>query len=73
MNKSHAMTDTAEHQAVHTRRHRCPTCGQVAEFTYLGEQRWPPRVVEATGMPAVTHLWTCGNCHTTLSEPGEER
>ncbi len=73
MKKTGPLTDTAEMAAVHTRRDRCPTCGQVAVFTFLGEQRWPPRVVEATGMPAVTYLWTCGNCHTTLSEPADER
>jgi hypothetical protein len=47
----------------------CPSCGQLAEFTYLGAQRWPQRLVELTGMPPVIHLWICGHCHTTVSEP----
>jgi len=47
----------------------CPSCGQLAEFTYLGAQRWPQRLVELTGVPPVIYLWICGNCHTTVSEP----
>lgn len=47
----------------------CPSCGEMAEFSYLGAQRWPQRLVELTGIPPVVHLWVCGSCHTTLSEP----
>ncbi len=46
----------------------CPTCGQVSQFSFLGEQRWPPHVVEATGLGPVVHLWVCGHCQTTLTE-----
>jgi hypothetical protein len=47
----------------------CPTCGQETDFKFLGEQRWPAKLVEMKGIPAVTLLWTCCACHTTLSEP----
>jgi len=46
----------------------CPTCGEYTQFNFLGEQHWPPRVVEATGMGPVVHLWLCGSCQTTLTE-----
>lgn len=46
----------------------CPTCGQAASFTFLGEQQWPARVVQATGIGPVVHLWVCGHCQTTLTE-----
>ncbi|MBI5671068.1 MAG: hypothetical protein HZC41_23990 [Chloroflexi bacterium] len=50
----------------------CPTCGQVGTFTFLGEQRWPPRVVAATGLGPVVHLWQCNQCQTTLTETASE-
>jgi hypothetical protein len=46
----------------------CPTCGHSTEFTFIGEQHWPPRVVEATGLGPVVQLWMCGTCQTTLTE-----
>ncbi|MBZ0277775.1 MAG: hypothetical protein K8I60_16635 [Anaerolineae bacterium] len=53
----------------HIRYDHCPTCDQWAEFTYLGAQRWPQRLVDLTGVPPVIFLWQCGHCLTTLSEP----
>lgn len=50
----------------------CPTCGQVGSFTFLGEQHWPSRVVEATGIGPVVHLWQCDQCQTTLTETASE-
>jgi hypothetical protein len=47
----------------------CPTCRQETDFKFLGEQRWPARLVEKLGIPPVSLMWTCSNCHTTLSEP----
>ena len=46
----------------------CPTCGEWAHFTFLGEQRWPPRVAAALGLSEVMLQWTCSKCHTTISE-----
>ncbi len=64
-----------QHEKVHNRiperQGVCPTCGQFATFTFLGEQRWPPRVAEAMGFTEVMHLWTCSECLTTISEPAE--
>jgi hypothetical protein len=53
---------------VHNREGFCPTCGQYTAFHFLGEQRWPARLVEATGCPPVTYLFTCASCQTTVSE-----
>ncbi|MCB9450907.1 MAG: hypothetical protein H6672_05675 [Anaerolineaceae bacterium] len=52
-----------------TRSGYCESCGQEVEFTYLGAQRWPQRLVELTGVPPVTYLWVCGCCSTTTSIP----
>ena len=55
-------------QTIHNREGHCPTCGNYAEFIFLGEQRWPARLVEATGCAPVTYLFTCGHCNTTVSD-----
>lgn len=52
----------------HNREGRCPTCGHDTEFIFLGVQRWPARLVELTGCPAETILFTCSACSTTVSE-----
>jgi hypothetical protein len=39
------------------------------EFTFLGEQTWPPEVAEKLGLPAIITLWSCPHCLTTVSEP----
>ena len=46
----------------------CPTCGNHTEFIFLGVQRWPARLVELTGCPPETALFTCAHCKTTVSE-----
>jgi hypothetical protein len=46
----------------------CPSCGCYALFTYAGEQRVPPRVAAAAGLPRAFSLWHCSNCNTTLGE-----
>ncbi len=46
----------------------CPTCWYAGHFQYSGQQRWPPTVARLHGLPAVMNLWTCPNCHSTLSE-----
>jgi len=51
---------------------QCPTCGQHAQFIFIGEQRWPPRVVAATGVGPTVHLWMCSRCQTTLTETAVE-
>lgn len=50
----------------------CPTCEQQSEFTFLGEQRWPPHVAAKLGLSPVVILWSCNNCHTTLTEAQDE-
>ncbi len=55
-----------------TRRGQCPTCGQHAQFIFIGEQQWPPRVVAATGVGPTVHLWMCSRCQTTLTETAVE-
>ena len=47
----------------------CPTCQHTVEFEYLGEQHWPPELARKLGLPATIVLWSCSNCHTTISEP----
>jgi hypothetical protein len=47
----------------------CPTCHQDTQFAFVGEQHWPPRVAEKLGMSPLVHLWSCGHCHTTITEP----
>ncbi len=47
----------------------CPTCGQRASFTFLGEQRWPEQVAQKLGIPTVVEQWLCGQCNTTITEP----
>lgn len=55
--------------AVNTRTAYCPSCQTRAQFQYAGEQRWPERVARAAGIDPVVHLWHCGHCHSTISEP----
>jgi hypothetical protein len=55
-------------QTIHNREGYCPTCGGYAEFIFLGEQRWPQRLVELTGCPPVSYLFTCGHCNTTVTD-----
>jgi hypothetical protein len=57
-----------EHQPPDVREGRCPSCGQYTTFHFLGEQRWPARLVEATGCAPVSLLWTCESCHTTITD-----
>lgn len=45
----------------------CPTCETDSIFEYRGTQTFPDVVAEKLGLPAVIHLWSCGNCHTTIS------
>ena len=59
---------STHHSHVKERIARCPTCQKRTSFVYAGEQRWPERVVEATGIDPVVHLWNCGCCHSTISE-----
>jgi ribosomal protein S27E len=47
---------------------RCPSCGHTVTFTFLGYQKWPPRVAQITGKSCTT-LWQCEKCSTTLSDP----
>jgi ribosomal protein L37AE/L43A len=47
----------------------CPACRQRTCFERAGVQHWPPDIAAAAGLPATMPLWTCSNCHTTLSEP----
>ena len=61
----HLMNDTQTHTQ---REGCCPSCGECGTFTYAGEQRWPPQVAEATGLPPVINLWSCDNCSSTISE-----
>lgn len=51
----------------------CPTCAQVARFTFVGEQHWPPQVAQAAGLGPLVHLWVCGSCQTTLTETAAEK
>ncbi len=54
--------------AHHTCIARCPSCEHHSRFTYNGEQRWPAHVAKAVGLPEVQTLWSCGHCHTTVSD-----
>ena len=47
----------------------CPSCGEQAHFTFLGEQRWPEKVAQALGIPTLVQQWICSACHTTFTEP----
>jgi len=57
-----------QHPPVVKRERTCPTCGVKTTFTYLGDQRWPPKVAKKMNMPEVVHLWQCGHCQTTITE-----
>jgi len=45
----------------------CPTCETHAVFEYRGKQVFPVEVAEKLGYPNEIHLWSCSNCHTTIS------
>jgi hypothetical protein len=65
------LTMQREHEeptTIHNRVGCCPTCGNHTEFVFLGVQHWPARLVELTGCPAETILFTCKACNTTVSE-----
>jgi len=47
----------------------CPSCDEHTAFTFIGEQRWPEKVAEKLGIPAVVQQWLCGKCHTTITNP----
>ncbi len=55
-------------QPIPPRQAHCPSCGERAWFTFLGEQRWPEKVAQALGMPTVVEQWLCGACQTTITE-----
>jgi transposase-like protein len=57
-----------QNQVQAVREGRCPSCGKKSHFVYSGEQHWPLRVAQAAGISPVVQLWTCKNCHSTLSE-----
>lgn len=46
----------------------CPSCGSWTLFTWIGVQRWPPRVAAALKTGLSTNLWRCESCLTTVSE-----
>ena len=58
-----------ESQTMLSRSARCPGCGDLVHFTFLGEQRWPEKVAQALGVPTVVKQWLCSQCHTTVTEP----
>jgi len=45
----------------------CPTCETHAIFDYVGKQSFPEAVAAKLGLPTDIHLWSCGNCHSTIS------
>ncbi|HRE47176.1 MAG TPA: hypothetical protein PLD47_05575 [Aggregatilineales bacterium] len=47
----------------------CPTCQHLGNFTFLGEQKWPPEIAAKFGLPEIIILWSCPNCNTTISDP----
>src|ERR1041385_6216638 len=47
----------------------CPTCRHRGEFTYLGDQCWPPEIARKLGLPEIIVLWSCPCCQTTVSDP----
>ena len=51
------------------RQRECPSCHQCADFTYVGEQRWPAALARQYNVSPVMSLWICGNCRSTLGEP----
>ena len=46
----------------------CPTCQKKGIFHCTGTQEWPRIVAEAHGLPTRMTLWTCPNCHTTVTD-----
>jgi len=67
MNTTRSLPDAAE-QPTAPRQAYCPTCGERAWFTFLGEQRWPEQVARTLGVPAVVEQWVCDTCHTTITQ-----
>lgn len=59
--------DNLQSQPLH-RTGECPTCGQFTQFTFIGQQQWPPHIAAAAGIEPVVYLWMCGHCQTTLTE-----
>jgi ribosomal protein L37AE/L43A len=62
--RQHTTTITRQQQQAY-----CPACSQRTHFEQVGVQQWPPDIAAAAGLPAVMPLWTCRQCHTTISEP----
>jgi len=56
-----------QQQHAHLKPHPCPTCGGQSGFDFLGEQRWPERLVEKMGVGPVVTLWRCRDCDTTIT------
>ena len=54
------------------RRDRCPSCQHRTDWHYLGRQEWPEEVARKAGRPAVTILWQCGYCGTTITDTGKK-
>jgi hypothetical protein len=46
----------------------CPSCGTRTEFSYGGEQTWPPEVAKRVGVPETVKLWHCAKCRSTFCE-----
>ena len=68
MDATHMEQEYQEQSVAENRQGYCPTCGHHTEFIFLGVQRWPARLVELTGCPPETTLFTCAACKTTVSE-----
>ncbi len=65
------MSDTTRNlPPVHppTRKGICPSCGRRSRFRFEGEQRWPRHIAEKAGLPMIILLWSCGYCHSTVSD-----
>lgn len=45
----------------------CPTCEEHAVFYYRGKQTFPEHVAKQLDLPTEIHLWSCGNCSSTIS------
>lgn len=51
-----------------TRYTLCPTCWHTGHSQFNGQQHWPPAIVRLYDLPPMVNLWTCPNCHSTVSE-----
>jgi len=54
-------------QYLHLEPQPCPTCKGRTGFKFLGEQRWPERLVKKMGVGPVVTLWRCQDCDTTIT------